>query len=69
MLGFLVSLKLTVGDYCFDQDNNSSLNQCFSKWAISPPCGRKRNIRGRKANRGQKGAMAHSRDINPFSKH
>ena len=52
-LGFLVASKLTLGDYCLDQANSSSLNQCFSKRAISPPCGRKRNTRGRKAKGGQ----------------
>ena len=38
-------------------------NPCFSRWAMSPPWGRKRNTRGRK------GEIAHSWNINPFSKY
>ena len=38
-LGFLVSSELTLGDYCLDQANSSSLNQCFSNWTISPLVG------------------------------
>ena len=68
-LGFLVSLEFTLGDYCQDQANSSSLNECFSKQAISSPCGRKSNAIGsKKREGGERGAIAHSGNINPFSK-